>query len=97
MTGTVNVPIRINTSTGDSNTMFRLTWATMAPPSTHIAYLVEGKLKKATRWGGFNNGPALSLTRTFSHGTWEFRARMQDFDAGQHTSWSPIGTIVVTR
>jgi hypothetical protein len=97
MTGTVNCRSGSTHPWGTATRAFGSGGATTAPPSTHIAYLVEGKLKKAPRWGGFNNGPELSLTRTFSHGTWEFRARMQDFDTGQHTAWSPISKLVVTR
>jgi plastocyanin len=88
MTGTVNIPIRINPDTGSSQTIFKITWATVPPPHG-LSYHVKCRYG-ALPWGTCNFGPLMSVRSQLRAGKWEFRARLEDSGTGRFVDWSPF-------
>jgi plastocyanin len=93
MTGKIKVPMKVFPRTGDSSTVFTLTWAVGEVPNAY--FKVKGRFN-GHQWFNYHDGLGFSFSRTFNPGTWEFRARVYDSDTGENTMYSPILTFIVS-
>jgi hypothetical protein len=92
MTGLVRVPMRINPTTGDTNTVFTLKSATAT--QHHLVYDVNVR-ENGGRWWPIYVRPRRLLRTTLGSGTYEFKVRLVINATGTHSGWSPSLTLVV--
>jgi hypothetical protein len=76
MTGTVKVPMRAHPTTGNTQTVFKITWA-VAPPPPGMDYVVKERHEDGP-WAMARVGTSESFRKQLPlAGTWEFRARIE--------------------
>ena len=95
-TAKVKVPVLVSQGSGDTSTVFRITWAGEAPPNN---YVYDVQIKRGTAgWANWNS--AVTTTRanyTADQGprVYKFRARLRNASNGNTSAWSAAKAITV--
>ena len=95
-TAKVKVPVLVSQGSGDTSTVFRITWAGQAPPNNYV-YDVQIK-RGSAGWANWNS--AVTTTRanyTADQGArvYKFRARLRNASNGNTSAWSAAKAITV--
>jgi plastocyanin len=97
MTGTVMAALKVNPSSGHTNTVFTITWASAA--ITGYKFDVQYKFPGSSSWHNLFPGTTL-LSNTFTPdhgtGTYQFHSRLHKTSNGKTSGYSAAKSISVT-
>lgn len=94
MTGKVRVPLK---ATALQSRGWTLRWATGAAADNRD-YDVQVRRSGTTTWRSFrsNTDKATGAFTPSATGTWQFRARTSNTDAGKSSAWSPVKAVAIS-
>jgi plastocyanin len=97
MTGQINIPIRVNPTSGTVGTTYKVIFAKTLIPSGYVAD-VQIKRPGATKFSTWRSGLSAlqaNFTPDKGKGTYTFRARLRKKANGTAAAWSPTASIKV--
>ena len=94
----VKVPVLVSQGSGDTSTVFRITWAGEAPPNSYV-YDVQIKRRTAgwANWHSASRPLAPTTPPTQGPRVYKFRARLRNASNGNTSAWSAAKAITVVN